>query len=136
MLLATLLLTASALQDGCVKTPDASLANDPAPLQPAGSGLWIGGIAFAPADIDTVMVTRDDAAEQWVLDLRFTTAGNAKFIQAQRCGVGHMMEISVDRKLVSRPYLREPIAGGRARISSNWSNRGEADALAARIAGR
>lgn len=136
MLLAALLMIASAPQDGCVTTADAPLADDSTPLQPAGSGLWIGGLPFNPADIETVTVTHDDVTDQWLIELRFTAAGNARFIQAQRCGVGRMLEISVDRKLISRPYLREQITGGRPQISANWSDRAEADALAARITRR
>lgn len=136
MLLATLLLIASPPQNGCVGLADAPLANDPAPLQPAGSGLWIGGLPFDATDVETVSVTHDGVTHQWLIELRFTAAGNTKFIQAQRCGVGHMLEISVDRKLISRPYLREPVTGGRAQISANWSDRAEPDALAARITRR
>lgn len=107
--------------------------HDAQPWQASGKGLWIGGLGFADKDIATVTVETDRYTDQWVLQLVFTQEGNRKFIEAQRCGVSRVIEISFDRKPVSRPLLQEPILGGTATISGGWQSREEAEQLAARI---
>jgi preprotein translocase subunit SecD len=134
MVIAVLLALTTPAGDCKPIDPGASFDN-PEPLQRAGDGLWIGGLAFTPADIGSAQAVNDTTGEQWVLDLRFTPAGRTKFIEAQRCGVGHPMEISVDRVVVSRPVLNEKIAGDQARVSANWQNRAEVEAMARRITG-
>jgi preprotein translocase subunit SecD len=89
-------------------------------LEAAGDGLWIGGVAFSAADIQSVEVTESSAIlSQWELKLKFTTSGNAKFIDAQRCGPGSIVEISLDRKVLSQPQLIETILGGEASVSGS-----------------
>lgn len=133
MVLAMLLLVLA--ESGCATIPATLPPDDPKPLQQAGDGLWIGGIAFTPADIDMAQAVHDAVTEQWVLDLRFTPAGNAKFIAAQQCGVDYPIEISVDRTVISRPVLRERITGSQAYVSGLWRDRADVDVLVRRITG-
>jgi preprotein translocase subunit SecD len=75
----------------------------------------------------------DDYSGEPVLALAFTGSGNAKFLRAQRCGVGRPIEISIDRTVVSRPILNEPVTGGKANISGGWQSLDAVQAVAARI---
>lgn len=68
-----------------------------------------------------------------MVQLAFTKEGNRKFLIAQRCGVDKFVEISFDRKLISRPVLNAPILGGEANITGGFT-REEAVALAGKIA--
>lgn len=130
------ILLAFSLPGDCKPHRQTEHIDNPEPAQRAGDGLWIGGIAFAPSDIGSVEAIADKVTEQWVLELRFTPSGNTKFVEAQRCGVGYPIEISVDRRVLSRPILNEPILGGQAQVSGGWRDRTEIDAVAQRITGR
>ncbi len=134
MIIAVLL--AFTLPGDCKPIRQTENIDNPRPAQRAGDGLWIGGIAFTPSDIGSAQAIADELTEQWVLNLRFTPSGNAKFIEAQRCGVGYPIEISVDRKVISQPILNERIVGGQAQVSGGWRDRTEVDAVAQRITGR
>lgn len=131
-MLAGLLLLVAA-QDGCL-TSLIDPAEQPEPMQAAGDGLWIGGIAFLSTDFTSVAAVEDDYGLSWSAQIRFSPSGNAKFIAAQRCGVGRAIEISIDRKAISRPNLNEPITGGEAQISAGWT-RAEAEAMVRRLSG-
>jgi hypothetical protein len=135
MMLALLLL-AAVPQDGCAKIPDGWSMDDPKPLQATGEGLWIGGIGFGRDDFAEAVVNESFPGGDWAIQVQFSAAGNAKFIEAQRCGVGRIVEISLDRKIISRPVLNEPVTAGMAEISGGWSNRAEAEAIAVRLAKR
>lgn len=133
-MLAGLLLIAIQAQDGCIVYPEAPPPqSESIPLQKAGDGLWIGGIGFTAADLASAEPQTDEYSGEPVLALSFTAAGNAKFLEAQRCGVGRAIEISVDRSVLSRPVLNEPITGGKANISGGWKSRDAVQAVAARI---
>ena len=115
-----LLFMAPVQQQQECRLADVSEALGGLPLQAAGDGLWIGGVAFSAADIQSVEVTESSAIlSQWELKLKFTTSGNAKFIDAQRCGPGSIVEISLDRKVLSQPQLIETILGGEASVSGS-----------------
>ena len=115
-----LLFMAPVQQQQECRLADGSEALGGLPLQAAGDGLWIGGVAFSAADIQSVEVTESSAIlSQWELKLKFTTSGNAKFIDAQRCGPGSIVEISLDRKVLSQPQLIETILGGEASVAGS-----------------
>lgn len=102
-------------------------------VQPHGDGLWIGGIAFAADDVVVADVSQDSRTDQWVVTITFSPAGNARFVAAQQCQLDHRLEISVDGRLIVRPFLNEPILGGQAVLQGGWNSREEAAAAAARI---
>lgn len=129
------ILLAFSLPGDCKPIRQTGQVDNHEPAQRAGDGLWIGGIAFAPSDIGSAEAITDQVTGQWVLELRFTPSGNARFVEAQRCGVGYPIEISMDRKVLSRPILNERILGGQAQVSGGWDDRTEVDAVARRITG-
>ena len=135
MLLPLLLTLALPAGDRC-QPPRHRRADDPRPFQKAGAGLWIGGIAFVPADIADAKAAESEYGPGWTIELVFTTAGNARFVQAQHCGVGKMIEISINRHVLSRPVLNEPILGGKAMIVGDWKTREETEAAVRQILGR
>ena len=96
------------------------------------SGLWIGEIAFSPADIAS-------ATQEWgergtpIVTIILTETGRLKFSRAQQGRVGQVLEIRIDGEVVSSPMLMEVIPGNRISISGAFTAR-EAAALAARIA--
>ncbi len=122
-------------QDGCVSFPARlTSATEARPWQKSGAGLWIGGLAFAPADIASAEASRDPMTDEWVLVIRFTSDGNKKFLEAQRCGLNRIMEITLDRKVLARPILMGPINGGAATIAGGFRE-AEVREIADRIAG-
>jgi len=129
-MLALLLLMANPAQDDCVAAPSQPEAS---PQRKSGDGLWIGGIGFTATDIASAEPRLDDYSGEPVLAIAFTPSGNAKFLEAQRCGVGRPIEISIDRAIISRPILNEPINGGKANISGGWQSLEAVRAVAARI---
>jgi preprotein translocase subunit SecD len=135
-MLLTALLVIATPQQGCPKLPEDWSIDDPKPLQQTGKGLWIGGIGFLSTDIAGVEVKRDPYDVDWVIEVKFSAAGNTKFVAAQRCGIGQIVEVSLDRKVISRPALWESITGGAALISGGWRDRAEAEAIAKRLSPR
>ena len=132
ILIALLATVPSIPQQECIR-PSESESPGEGPSQASGDGLWIGGIAFTSADIQSVEVRESRYIPgQWELGLKFTAAGRARFITAQHCGPGSIIEISVDRKVLSQPHLTETILGGEATISGE-SGRDEWLEIAKRI---
>lgn len=103
------------------------------PAQESGKGLWIGGIGFGAADILAATPDIDPSTGYPVLEVQFSPAGQARFLEAQRCGVGTLIEISVDREVLSRPRLAERITGDRIQISGGWTGIAEVVALSRRV---
>ncbi len=135
MLLPFLLALAAPVADPC-QPPRNRRYDDPRPFQKAGPGLWIGGLGFISTDIADARAAESQYGDGWTVELVFTTEGKAKFIRAQHCGVGKVLEISIDRHVLSRPTLYEPILGGRAMITGHWKTREEAEAVIRQITGR
>jgi hypothetical protein len=67
------------------------------PVEPSGPGLWIGGVAFLPTDIDSAAAIQDSLTEAWAIEITLTPSGKAKFDRLQRCRIGLAIEISLDR---------------------------------------
>lgn len=131
-LLATLAL--AALQAPCPAIPELPPFDPTTPRptrEPAGDGLWMGGLGFGAADLASAVVVPGQYGD-WAVLITLTQAGEAKFAQVQRCRIGKAFEISVDRQLVSVPTLVEYITGRQAQLTAN-ADRGTAEALAARI---
>jgi len=132
MLMLLLAATLAPSQNGCIDLLKGS-PMDVKTLQKAGKGLWIGGIAFVPGDIVSAKPVMDPQTDAWTMQIVFTAEGNRKFIAAQRCGIGKPIEISFDRKVVSRPRLYERIVGGDVLISGGFTQE-SATSLARKIA--
>lgn len=114
---------------------DAGLfANDGRTHELSGKGLWIGGTFFGADDIASATPELGRfAPDDWIVTLRFTEAGNAKFIAAQHCRLGRQIEISFDGHVIAEPVLNSYIRDGRADIYSGTSSRADASAMAAAI---
>ena len=129
-----ILLALALPQDGCPAFPeDLSEERHPKPLQASGKGLWIGGLGFGAEDIIDARPATDPDTRQWTLNIRLTAQGVAKFQQAQRCGIGQPIEISVDGAVLSRPRLMERILSGEMSLSGGWQTRDEVAEMAGRV---
>lgn len=99
-----------------------SVEDYPAPQQASGPGLWIGGVGFTAADIASVTVDLDSISdEDFALIVNFTTAGRAKFREAQRCRPSQFLEVSIDGRAITRPALMEEITGPSLAIVSGFT---------------
>jgi preprotein translocase subunit SecD len=97
----------------------------------------IFGIAAAAAepvllDIAQAEVDYDQRSGEPVVSFRFTPDSARKFDELTQRNVGHVMELRVDGKVLSRPVIREPILQGVGQISGPLSVPDARD-LAARL---
>lgn len=74
----------------------------------------------------------DEGMREPVIDFRFNESGARKFGQFTRNNIGRTVAIVVAGQVVSAPVIREPILGGKGRISGNFT-RAAAESLAGRI---
>ena len=56
-----------------------------------------------------------------VVDIEFNSKGAGTFANVTSRNVGKPLAILLDKKIISAPNVREPISGGRAQISGNFS---------------
>ena len=56
-----------------------------------------------------------------VVNFPFDGVGAKRFADVTRESVGHPFAIVLDNKVISAPVIREPITGGRGRISGNFT---------------
>ena len=56
-----------------------------------------------------------------VVDIEFTGKGSQMFADVTTRSVGKPLAILLDKKIISAPNVREPITGGRAQISGNFT---------------
>ena len=56
-----------------------------------------------------------------VVDIEFNSKGAGLFANVTSRSVGKPLAILLDKKIISAPNVREPISGGRAQISGNFS---------------
>lgn len=132
MLLASALLLAGP----CLPNPFGSLPDGydfydySKPIEATGPGLWIGGIAFAPADIASASVGQDEQTQQWEVEIVFASSGKAKFDELQRCRLYQPMEMSFDGTVMSRPVLNEQIMGNEMAISGSFTQQEVTDLVA------
>jgi preprotein translocase subunit SecD len=62
-----------------------------------------------------------DQNNQPVVDFTFNASGARKFGEVTQQNVGRPFAIILDNKVISAPYIREPILGGRGQISGNFT---------------
>jgi preprotein translocase subunit SecD len=118
--------------------PDVELDADfdrdsPALVEPAGPGLWIAGTAFAAEDIASATALESELTGNWELNIVFSPAATERFAVITQCRINRIVEVSIDRVVISRPVVMEQIRGGQARISGDFT-RASATATAARLA--
>lgn len=65
--------------------------------------------------------TSYDSLGRMVVSLEFNSEGSEKFYQATRDNVGKQIAMVLDGTVISAPRVNEPISGGRAQISGNFS---------------
>jgi preprotein translocase subunit SecD len=63
----------------------------------------------------------DPNTNQYVVNITFDAQGGAKFAKLTRENVGKPFAIILDGKVLSTPIINEPILGGRAQISGNFT---------------
>ena len=119
------------LQAGTVDDPDASLMTCD---QDNTSRFLLGPADVVGTDVDsaTAVIPQNDVT--WVVDLDFTDEGAQKFLESTQAlsaqtFPNNAFAIVLDGRVVSYPTVEEPIAGGRATISGQFSQ-AEAQALA------
>jgi hypothetical protein len=74
-------------------------------------------------------VETDQFTGRPVINLEFTAEGQARFAEVTRQHVGRQLAIVVNGQVLSAPVIAEPITGGKAQITGNFS-REEAERLA------
>ena len=65
--------------------------------------------------------TFDQRSNQPVVSINFNEEGGAKFARLTTDNVGHRFAIILDGKVLSAPNINEPILGGSAQISGNFT---------------
>ena len=108
--------------------PDATGAETP------GTELLRGADATGPArylvgraiEVDgshlrDARATADQQGSGGVVDIEFDAVGARQFGEVTRRNVGRQLAIVLDNRVLSAPTIREPILGGRAQISGNFT---------------
>jgi preprotein translocase subunit SecD len=100
-------------------------------FEPTGEHLYLSDeVAVNQLDIDSAVAANRDG--RWVVDLILTPAGGQKFGELTERNVGKRCGIVLNGELVSAPRIMEPIRGGRAVITSDFTEaeaRGIAEGL-------
>ncbi|HZY27112.1 MAG TPA: protein translocase subunit SecD [Jiangellaceae bacterium] len=119
------------LQAGSVDDPDASLFT----CDQAGANRFLLGAAdVVGTDVNSAMAIIPQGDVAWVVNLDFTDEGAAKFLASTQAlsaqsAPNNAFAIVLDGRVVSYPTVEEPIPGGRATISGQFSQ-ADAQALA------
>jgi len=94
----------------------------------------IAAVAAEPLLLDVAQaeLAYDQRTGEPVASIRFTPDSARKFAQLTQQNVGHVIEMRVDGKVLSRPVIREPILQNSGQISGHF-NVQEARDLAARL---
>ncbi len=81
----------------------------------------IGGQVFTAKDIAEAKQDFDAYMNEPNVNIRFTSSGKAKFVAAQKVGVGGLLPICLNKKTISVPRLNEQITGGEVQISGSFT---------------
>jgi SecD/SecF fusion protein len=100
----------------------------------AATILQIAAAAAEPLvlDIAKAELAYDQRTGEPIVSFRFTPDSGQRFAEFTAQNVGHMTEIRVDGRALTRIVIREPILGGAGQISGHFSVP-EAQGLAARL---
>jgi preprotein translocase subunit SecD len=72
-------------------------------------------------DIASAMARTDPVSATPVVELTLTAAGRNRLARATTDNVGRILAVLVDEALITAPVIREPILGGRVRISGRMT---------------
>ena len=86
------------------------------PVIKDGAEIWVP-TGLTGKDLTKANLSTNSQNGQWVVDLEFNGSGTKKFADLTRQMVGQQMAIFFNGDLQSAPVIREPITGGRAKIS-------------------
>lgn len=87
-------------------------------------------VSERPIILKSTVLTGADLKGAWpgidsygnpVVDIEFNAKGSGSFANITTRNVGKPLAILLDKKIISAPNIREPIAGGRAQISGNFT---------------
>jgi preprotein translocase subunit SecD len=87
-------------------------------------------VSERPIILKSIALTGTDLKGAWpgidgygnpVVDIEFNSKGAGLFANVTSRNVGKPLAILLDNKIISAPNVREPISGGRAQISGNFS---------------
>ncbi|MGD8760363.1 MAG: protein translocase subunit SecD [Anaerolineales bacterium] len=73
------------------------------------------------ADLQNAGVVRDQAGIEYVVAIEFTEEGGLIFGEYTATHVGEALGILLDKKLISSPLISEPITGGSASITGDFT---------------
>jgi len=87
-------------------------------------------VSERPIILKSTVLTGADLKGSWpgidgygnpVVDIEFNSKGAGTFANVTTRNVGKPLAILLDKKIISAPNVREPISGGRAQISGNFT---------------
>jgi hypothetical protein len=108
-----------------------AIPNGPLPSKPllaSGKGLWIGGVAFPREEVTSASTVTNPLTGGWAVALKFSDAGNSKLIAIEECNLYRLIEISVDGRVLARPFVNTVARLGTIEIVANWRTKEEAAA--------
>jgi preprotein translocase subunit SecD len=85
----------------------------------SGSLLSIAGVVFKPSDFVSATEGEEPYRQERALTLRFSKAGNKKFIRLQQGKVGKNIPMCLGKSLVTDPILNEIVLGGEVQLNGN-----------------
>ncbi|GIW61454.1 MAG: protein translocase subunit SecD [Patescibacteria group bacterium] len=106
-------------------SPSAELATDSAALLPFGVAQILGPNAkktdLTGKDLQKAVVTFNPNTGVPQVQLTFTPEGSKKFAEITKRNVGKIVGIVLDNQLIQAPRVSEPIFGGRAEITGQFT---------------
>lgn len=113
-----------AAEPGLTPTPE---AGEPTPT----AGPPVFHTVLTGADLDNAAATAAQLSG-YVVDMQFGDSGTAAFSTYTSQHVGDILAIVLDKQIISAPSISEPITGGRAQITGNFTLE-EANRLAVQL---
>lgn len=102
-----------------------------APAPPAEKGIWIGSLDLCRSGPVKAMASTDTYSGQPIVNVTLPATLRGALAELTAANIGKPMPIRVDGRVVSEPYVNEPISGGELQISG--IDRAEADRIAAAL---
>ena len=90
---------------------------------PSENGDNTDRVAFyiTPEKIDRIALVFSDYDNQPLIDLTFSDLGNVEFLKLQKGRIGKSIALCMGNRLLTEPRLHEPILGGKAQISGDFT---------------
>lgn len=93
----------------------------PSPESPSGFELLNRQVLISGERLINATQGYDQQSNSPVVDIQFDTQGANAFARATQANVGKRFAMVLDGKVLSAPSINEPIMGGRAQISGNFT---------------